>query len=298
MNINDICKPKNRGRPKKSFAFIKTKSTSQIIPKNHQEELILHLPITTNDIKNKNCNQFTANEETTVQETKQFATFTDMSDDDDNKIKEKKNNKNDKIIDQLKLENQELKNKINSSKISINHVIDLNRFIEHNNLNVKSNLPCWWCTYEFTENPCYIPEKYYNEKYYVFGNFCSYNCAAAYNISMNDYKVWDRFSLINKLYNQVTNNNNIINIAPPKEILIKYGGDLTITEYREKLNQNNKEYRFIIPPIEYIKPQIEEKTRQDKSDLFIQNGKLRLQRTNPLPQRVNTDLNSKRILFS
>ena len=34
----------------------------------------------------------------------------------------------------------------------------------------------------------------------VFGCFCSYNCAAAYNLNMNDYNIWNRYSLLKKMY--------------------------------------------------------------------------------------------------
>ena len=52
----------------------------------------------------------------------------------------------------------------------------------------------------------FIPEKYINGKYHVFGNFCSFGCAFAYNDnSINDYRRQIRDSLLKKLYKDIFN---------------------------------------------------------------------------------------------
>ena len=43
-----------------------------------------------------------------------------------------------------------------------------------------------------------IYQFYFNDKFYCSGNFCSYNCALAYNIDQND-NVWKKTSLLNLL---------------------------------------------------------------------------------------------------
>src|SRR6185503_9004187 len=43
---------------------------------------------------------------------------------------------------------------------------------------------CWWCDESFDNLPAYIVNYYRNDIYYVFGNFCSFNCALKYNIKM------------------------------------------------------------------------------------------------------------------
>ena len=55
---------------------------------------------------------------------------------------------------------------------------------------------CWWCRYNFNTERVELPENYFNECFYCTGNFCSYNCAAAYNIELNDENVFKRQSLL------------------------------------------------------------------------------------------------------
>lgn len=308
MNINDICdrKPKPRGRPKKTLITqispIKPKPNKNIA-KCENEELILHLPIRSIDIKNSinnnedntsetDKNVFTLNAETANE--KNVVTFTDMSDTDSdikyNRIVQEK----DKTIKSLKKELDEIKN-INNNKDTIYYPLDLDfvNIKDGNKIIPKNlNIACWWCTYEFNGAPCFLPDKYYNGKYYIFGNFCSYNCAAAYNMSLGDYKCWDRHSLINKLFNYINDTDSNVNIAPPKEILKKFGGYMSIEEYRKNASLNNKEFRLIIPMFEYISPVIEETTRMDQNDINNKDGKLKLKRSKPLPNQNDSIINS------
>ena len=159
---------------------------------------------------------------------------------------------------------------------------------------------CWWCTYEFDTLPCFIPEKYDDGKYYVFGCFCSFNCAASYNINTNDYKIWERYSLLKKLYNKIHNTNEDISLAPDRETLKKFGGPLTIDEFRKNNNICEKEYRFIMPPMVSIIPLIEEtfkdnvKFRKIKS--FWSDDNLVLKRNKPLPNTKSNLIDTLGIL--
>ena len=121
----------------------------------------------------------------------------------------------------------------------------------------KTNIVCWWCTLNFDTIPCFLPEKIIDDTYYVFGNFCSVNCAAAYNVDMNDFKVWERYGLLKRMYQEIKGVMEI-NIAPRRECLNKFGGPITEEEYRENLISNHKEYRFVHPPMKSIIPFIEE----------------------------------------
>ena len=53
----------------------------------------------------------------------------------------------------------------------------------------------------------------------MYGNFCSPECAAAYNFSMNDENIWDRYSLLNEIYSC----NKPIKIANSKLLLKNLG---------------------------------------------------------------------------
>lgn len=155
----------------------------------------------------------------------------------------------------------------NIYKEIINHVIDLqlvnkdtNKIIDINN----NKSVCWWCTYDFNTTPCFIPEKYYNEKYYVFGCFCSFNCAAAYNLELSDYKIHERYALLKKLYLNLKD--GVDNIAPKREILEKYGGVVSIEQYRNNFKLCNRDYVTKLPPIIFLNHIIDE-VIIEKSDI-------------------------------
>ena len=45
---------------------------------------------------------------------------------------------------------------------------------------IQTDLHCMYCVHKFDNIPCGIPTKYSNEKFYLKGCFCSFNCAAKY----------------------------------------------------------------------------------------------------------------------
>jgi len=131
-------------------------------------------------------------------------------------------------------------------------------YMNLNLINIKNNKPiilkrtfisCWWCTYPFSNIPCFIPVKYINKTYYVFGCFCSFNCALSYNASLSDCLVAVRRSLLKKLYRDIYDKDCNLHPAPPKELLIKYGGKLTIDEFRSDFIKPKKEFKLILPPM-------------------------------------------------
>ena len=99
--------------------------------------------------------------------------------------------------------------------------------------------------------------------------------------------MWNRYSLLHRLQYKMTNVNTQITIAPNKETLKKFGGHLTIEQFRNKEKDKLKEYSVIIPPIISIIPFIEEdngfykkKTKKNKMDYL---SKLTVKRKTPLP---------------
>lgn len=137
----------------------------------------------------------------------------------------------------------------------------------------KTDIACWWCSYNFDTVPCVLPEKLYEDKYHVFGCFCTLNCAAAYNINMNDYKVWDRYSLLKKLYGIEKD----VPLAPARECFKKFGGSLLHEQHLINCIKCTNEYRFVMPPLISIIPYIEQ------ISLINKNNKLILKRSKPLP---------------
>ena len=116
----------------------------------------------------------------------------------------------------------------------------------------KTNIECWWCDEEFDNLPAYIVN-YYNQMidtYYVFGNFCSFNCAAKYNIkNIKDFKCNTRHALIHSLKAKVTHDDSPIKLAPDRELLKSKGGIISIDKFREDFSVITENMRINMPPL-------------------------------------------------
>lgn len=287
--------------------------------KQFNEEIILHLPISLNDLNiSKICNtdaESTQNNfiigDSDTNNNSNIFTIEDIN--GDSYSDSNFSNESHIIINDLKLKNKELEktiaklekeideyksllygnnlNNINTRKVSKMNV-DLIDLSTGNAVVVeKTNIACWWCTHNFDTLPCFIPEKILNDKYHVFGCFCSYNCAAAYIFQMENSYMWDRYSLLKKLYNAIQGDIGEIISAPSRLAFTKFGGTLTYEEFRKNCKTCMKEYRFIMPPMTSIVPLIEEgytdatKVNVSLADL---NKRSALRRKNPLPNTRNT----------
>lgn len=285
LDNNEFDHPRKRGRPRKnkiiekSVKYIEKKNPTK---ENENREIILHIPLfgskTLNSSPESEKNAFTMGEGSeNIKDTDDaILTISDQesphSDDDDvlhigELISELK--KKNKIIKQLKDDISALKNAVNDNAFTSCreiHTIPLNvAFVDNKNgktvICEKTNIACWWCTYTFDTLPCFIPERYSDNKFYVFGCFCSFDCASAYNLNLNDYKVSDRNSLIKKLCFTIKGTNDEIPVAPPREVLEKFGGPLSIEEYRMVSRTINKEYKLLFPPMVNLAVCIEEKAK-------------------------------------
>lgn len=157
---------------------------------------------------------------------------------------------------------------------------------EYQNENSKeSNFPycCYWDSEPFNTVPIGLPYKRIiyqcnksnikRNKYIVYGYFCSFGCMASYNFSLKDLQVNDRYLLINSMYKDIYGREDIIKFAPPKEMLMKYGGCYGINEFRKVSNSEIiRNYQLIIPPMLSMKCQIEEfYGNLNKKNSFVDN---------------------------
>ena len=162
-------------------------------------------------------------------------------------------------------------------------------------------IDCLWCCYPFNNFPFALPIKYINDKFFVFGNFCSPECAAAYNFESNEEsdEIWDRYSLLNILYKKDIDGMEVtIKLAPPRLTLRKFGGKLSIDEFRSCNLEYNKDYKITLPPMISIIPSMEESNYEmvkkkrfvplDRDRINKANEELRLKRKKPLPDARNT----------
>lgn len=101
-----------------------------------------------------------------------------------------------------------------------------------------SNYRCYNCHYKFLNQPFFLPISYCSiqNKYKVYGNFCSPNCVKSY--ALNSKTLNNKVYLVGEMYKKILGYNYIIKPAPPINLLKDYGGPLTIQEYRN--NFNNK----------------------------------------------------------
>lgn len=173
-----------------------------------------------------------------------------------------------------------------------------------------SNIKCLWCCHNFDCPPCAIPIKLKHGTFYVYGNFCSKECAASYNFDSNEDKsiIWERYTLLNYLYSIIEDEPNLtIKMAPSRLTLESFGGYLDIKEFRN--TGSVKEYNIIYPPMVSIIPSVEEKYKDklkrkenyyiplDKERIKKANNDLRLKRKKPISNK-NTLENCMRLKYN
>jgi hypothetical protein len=175
-----------------------------------------------------------------------------------------------------------------------------------------SDLACFYCTEKFQTMPVGIPLRYTRGKYYCRDNFCSFNCAAAYIFSGFDtryhFKKWEYYSLLCLLAKEINekidaengNNKKIIyvKLAEDRNLLKKFGGPLTIEEFRKQFNFLDKKYSLLYPPVSCMYPQTEvahyvsihrqKAMLLNNENRFQELNDLRLKRDKPLLQKKNT----------
>lgn len=106
----------------------------------------------------------------------------------------------------------------------------------------KTDVYCWWCCHDFSTHPIGVPLKYdaVNDVFKVIGCFCSFNCAYAHikkeklKVQMCDLKfMYEKLS--GAEFSSDTWN---LTPAPEKYILKRFGGPLTIEEYRSSFDNH------------------------------------------------------------
>lgn len=243
-NIDKTINKSKRGRPPiQKTQYVKPK---KIVPVNHEEELVLHLPIFDDDTTTDAKNIFTMNHTESSNDTFDDTTITEIEKKTDINHLIEEINKRDAIIKSLKdtiknFKNISQENILTITKETKKTLVNLGLInLETNKLQYceKTNISCWHCCHTFDSAPLFLPEKYHNGKFYVFGNFCTWSCMLAYNNQIDEYRKQIRNSLIKKLYKDIYGVECLIKPAAQKEILEKFGGPVKIDKFRDpKLNQ-------------------------------------------------------------
>ena len=310
--------PKKRGRKPKEKVYSVKELPKTFYEENKNETLILHLPINIEEKNNEpmplsdNNNNLNIMEENNNNQNEMFNLPTQINFLEDNSnIQEHNNMEINNFTNNIKSEIKEIKQgnnliENNSEKAwqidekNNNKVLKKNlrnilyEFMDSNKEKVwpdKTNISCWWCCHKFDNVPCSLPYSYKKEKFYVRGVFCTFNCAASYNFSLNDDNVYERYSLLNLMYKKLYYRKFIkINLSPPRESLKLFGGYLSIEEFRENSLSNDKLFNLIDPPLISIIPKIEESVNHNKSF----NNTLKLNVNENILQKTQDTLKLKR----
>jgi len=150
---------------------------------------------------------------------------------------------------------------------------------------------CFWCTCDFDNSPCYIPNYNSNGAIYGYGSFCRPECAVAYLMKENidDSAKFDQYNLLNQIYSKIYDYKKNIKPAPnPYFLLDKFYGNLTIQEYRRLLKSEHM-LLVIDKPLTRILPELHEDT-----DEFILNiyGGVKDGNTNGI-NNTNTNISTR-----
>jgi len=119
----------------------------------------------------------------------------------------------------------------------------------------KTNLKCWFCDNCFNGSPIFIPDTVITtiendiKKFNIntIGNFCSFNCAAAYiELYYLSNKKTEKHNLLKLLYKIIYGViiHEIIP-SPQKTLMQQYGGRMTCIEYNAivlSLNESNNAF--------------------------------------------------------
>ena len=277
---------KKRGRkPSGKVLDIKNIETKNITSSLDPEKecFIIHLPLTTKDINNLNNKKINENvfiddksklDKITTEQTEEMMTETKheselaltneiyYTENSDSKKKcynctylsERCNALHVKLQEVTNIKNIQdtMENKIHDCKLNI---VDS----ETCKWKETTNIWCWWCVHPFTNSPFGLPIKFDNNTYQIQGCFCSLNCAKAYNVKENNYRMSEVNSLIEDFRRDIFGVNSYpVTMAPPRQTLKVFGGYLTIEEFRKEFLCLNKNTIMLSPTVAPVRNFFEE----------------------------------------
>ena len=148
--------------------------------------------------------------------------------------------------------------------------VDKSNALQSNVIHSKKNIQedaysentCWWCTCSFDSQVFSMPIRAsQHNQFETIGCFCSPECCAAYIFDKNAYNgdAWKNYEMLHHMVSSSYDGQTIrIKLAPPREILQKYGGNYTIDGYRQLLKDYRKDVHICMPPINPIRKVIDE----------------------------------------
>ena len=271
---------KKRGRKPKGGKLIEDKK--EVIEVIQKPNIILHLncklsEITSNELKynpnidniiefDNNYNIFnTTNSETLNINSNSNSNSNSVN---VNSVNVNSVNVNSVNVNPFLYEKKQLNDNIADNKNIYKKLQDLSKQLKSNNITKKC--ACFWCTYDFDNDPIMIPKYELKGIYHCYGNFCSPECAASFlmNENIDSSKKFERYYLLNNVYCKIYNYEKNIKCAPsPFYMLEKYYGNLNIQEYR-KLLKNERLLLLVEKPLAKLLPEL-----YDENEDYILNNK-------------------------
>lgn len=150
------------------------------------------------------------------------------------------------------------KNDVSSSLKIISVLKDFEEKNKNKEWPLNTSISCYWCCHRFENAPIGIPVNVVNDRFEVYGCFCSLECAAAYNFdnNTNQDEMWERYNLLNLLSRRMKLE-NVVKAAPPRLSLKIFGGHLDIDAFRG-FHKTKKLININFPPMTSITQQLEE----------------------------------------
>jgi hypothetical protein len=153
---------------------------------------------------------------------------------------------------------------------------------------------CFWCTYAYDNDPCYILQYGLKNDIYGHGSFCSPECAVAYlfgkQMNLDDSAKTESYQLINYYYGKPNQYEQSIKPAvSPYYFLEKYYGTLTIQEYR-KLTKSQYMMLVVEKPVTRILPEIHEDNDNVLKTNYSNGGKYKVKKQSE--KNIGTNRNS------
>ena len=137
------------------------------------------------------------------------------------------NPQNDNLIISLK------KPKEGKGADSVFPAFESNTYAEVTDMYSVPNKCCWNCTYPIASEVSY-PLKHADGIFYIYGSFCSFGCAGRYIFdTYHSRELWDKYNLLNYYFNETMDTlNQKVQVAPERLSLMKFGGTMSIEDYR------------------------------------------------------------------
>lgn len=259
--------PKKRGRKPKGGKIIeeagKESSNEEVI-----SNVILHLKCSTQEIDNETCDDTILSHNILSSKINELSYHVITKDEYNDASTISSHTENTHQVIQNTHHDFDDSDKATMKQIHIK-LKELQYNLHTNNICDKKSA-CFWCTCEFSNPPIYIPKYQRNDKYDVYGCFCSPECSVAHlmNENIDSSSKFERYQLLNNIYSKIYNYTKNIKPAPnPHYTLDKFYGNLSITEYR-KLLQHDRLLFIVDKPLTRILPELHE----DNDDLFLLNN--------------------------